>query len=321
MNSSKWRIITKDVNPTDPHLKALYDEAWASAPAEYTSNLSTPTNPSLMLPRSSFQGKCRLCGRLAKLTKEHIPPKSSGNKSRHEKYDLDGWLRRGFAHDKVKLEVGQGGIFGYTLCQGCNSLTGTLYGGEYKKWVEVAKKIITGFDSGTIPQLDQSIGPFGWEVTFGNKQTGTVKPGAFVRQILSCMCSLSGTWDLAGRYPEIRRIVLEQSAEKLPAKLDLGMSLYLGPKIRTMGPQLKIDVKTGIWIWCQEIAFPPFSFLLVLDSNKELAGTGLMIGEFTMLPTEKEQYFSGISEVGFGWSPYPGDYRSRAAIEAGRVTQ
>ena len=56
-------------------------------------------------------------------------------------------------------------------------------------------------------------------------------------------------------------------------------------------------------------------------SNKELAGTGLMIGEFTMLPTEKEQYFSGISEVGFGWSPYPGDYRSRAAIEAGRVTQ
>lgn len=318
MSSDKWRIVTKDVDSTDPKLKLLYEEAWASAPKEYTSNLSTPTDPSLMLPRRSLYARCRLCGQLAKLTKEHIPPKSSGNKSRHEKYDLDGWLRRGFAHDKVKLEVEQGGIFGYTLCSGCNSLTGKLYGGEYKKWVEIAKNIITGFSSGTISQLDHSMGPFGWEVTFGDKQTGAVKPGAFVRQVLSCMCSLSGTWNLAERHSEVRRIVLEQSVEDLPPKLDLGMSLYLGPKIRTMGPQLKVNLKTGTWVWCQEIAFPPFAFLLILDSNKERAGTGLMIGEFTKLSVEKEQYFSGISEVGFGWSPYPGDYRSRAAIETNR---
>lgn len=310
--------MTKNVDPTDPKLKLLYEEAWASAPKEYTSNLSTLTDPSLMLPRRPLHGRCRLCGQLAKLTKEHIPPKSSGNKSRHKKYDLDGWLKRGFAHDKVKLETEQGGIFGYTLCHNCNSLTGKLYGGEYKKWVDLAEGIVTGFNPGTIAQLDHSIGPFGWEVKFGDKQAEGVKPGAFVRQILSCMCSLSGTWDLTKRYPEVRRIILEQSIEKLPAKLDLGMSLYLGPKIRTMGPQLKIDLKTNTWIWCQEIAFPPFAFLLVLDSNKEQAGTGLMIGEFTTLPTEKEQVFSGISEVGFGWSPYPGDYRSRADIESGR---
>jgi hypothetical protein len=116
----------------------------------------------------------------------------------------------------------------------------------------------------------------------------------------------------------MRRILLEQSVEDLPPKLDLGMSLYLGPKIRTMGPQLKVDLKTGTWVWCQETALPPFAFLLILDSNKEHAGTGLMIGEFTRLSADKEQYFSGISEVGFGWSPYPGDYRSQATIEAGR---
>jgi hypothetical protein len=109
---------------------------------------------------------------------------------------------------------------------------------------------------------------------------------------------LSGTWDLAGRHPEIRRIILEQSVEQLPSNLDLGMSIYLGPKVRIMGPQLKIDFKTKTWIWCQEIAFPPFAFLLVLESNKEKAGSGLMIGEFTTLAPDKEQYFSGIAEVG-----------------------
>ena len=319
MSSSNWRIVTKDVDPSDPTLKVLYDEAWAAATEAYTSGLSSPTNPSLMLPRRKLKGKCRLCGQILNLTKEHIPPKSSGNKSRHEKYDLDSWLKRGFAHNKVKLGVKQGGIFGYTLCRDCNSLTGKLYGGEYKNWVEIAKSTIMGFDPGTVPQLDQAVGPFGWEVVFGSKERGSaVKPGAFIRQVLSCMCSLSGTWGLADRHPGIRRIVLEQSVEQLPSKLDLGMSLYLGPKMRTMGPQLKIDFKTGTWVWCQEIAFPPFAFLLILDSNTEKAGTGLMIGEFTMVPTDKEQYFSGIAEVGFGWSPYPGDYRSRAAIEAGR---
>jgi hypothetical protein len=315
MNLNNWRVITKDVNPEDPVLRSLYNEAWAAAPLAYTSKKSFPISPTTMLPRRPLKNKCRLCGRDSNLTKEHIPPGSSGNKGRHENYDLDGWLKSGFAHENVKLGVEQGGIFGYTLCRRCNSLTGRLYGKEYKEWTERAKGIITGFGPGTVAQLDQSVGPFGWKVTFGSKESGSVKPGAFVRQILSCMCSLSGAWNLAGQHPEIRRIVLEQSVERLSPSLDLGMSLYLGPKVRIMGPQLKIDFKTKTWVWCQEIAFPPFAFLLILKSNKKHAGTGLMIGEFTTLAPDKEQYFSGITEVGFGWSPYPGDYRSRAAIE------
>src|SRR3990167_6592028 len=269
MSLDNWKRITKDVNPEDPILRSLYNEAWAAAPSAYTSGTTIPVNLRTMLPRRSLKGRCRLCGKISDLTREHIPPKSSGNKSRYKKYDLDSWLKKGFSHDKVKLGVEQGGIFGYTICRDCNSFTGKLYGGEYKNWVEIAKSIMMGFDPGTIPQLDQAVGPFGWEVVFGSKERGAVRPGAFIRQVLSCMCSLSGIWDLASRHPEIRRIILEQSVEQLPSNLDLGMSIYLGPKVRTMGPQLKVDFKTKTWIWCQEIAFPPFAFLLVLESNKE----------------------------------------------------
>ena len=138
-----------------------------------------------------------------------------------------------------------------------------------------------------------------------------------VRQVLSCMCSLSGPWDLAGRYPEIRHIVLEQSVEKLPERMEIGIALYAGPKVRISGPQLRVNVESGTWRWCQEIAYPPFAFLMVIASNKEKPGLGLMIGDWTTFAPSAQKHFKGAFEIGFGWSPYPGDYRSRAAINAG----
>jgi len=322
MSRGNWKTITKDVNPQSPLLQALRDEALAVIPPEYASIDASGDIVSKstikMLPRNRFRGPCRICGKEDKLTKEHIPLGSSGNKGRSKKYRLDDWLKYGFAHDKVKREIEQGGIHGYTLCDKCNSLTGRLYGNEYKNWVKKAENIISEFEPGSVVRFDQLVGPFGQEVSFGSKEEGAVKPGAFVRQVLSYMCSLSGTWNIAERHPEIRRIIIEQSVEKLPQCLDLGMYLYLGPKARIHGPQLKVNVKTKTWMWCQEMAFPPFAFLFVLASNKENAGTGLMIGDFTTLAPDEEKYYSGTIEIGFGWSPYPGDYRSRAAIEAGR---
>lgn len=269
-----------------------------------------------MLPRHRLTGKCRLCGVVSELTKEHIPPKSSGNKLRHTKLTFDDWIRDHLEPNmKLKHEIEQGGIFGYTLCEKCNSMTGNLYGTEYMLWVERAKKVI---DVDTIIQLDKTLGPFGDKLNFGNKDDGGVKPGAFVRQVLSCMCSLSGPWDLAEKYPVLRRIILQQSKEKLPAGMELGMTVYFGPNIRIHGPQLKIDWGNGVWRWCQEIAFPPFAFLLILASNIKESGLGLLIDNFTELSPQEKQNYTGLVEMGFGWTPYPGDYRSKAKIIADR---
>lgn len=310
-----WKILTKDVDMNNSVVKRLFDEANAAAPAEYLGKEGTAA----MLPRGSVSGRCRLCGKTGKLTKEHIPLFASGNKSRHNVLTLDDWLKDGIDENpESKHLIEQGGIFGYTLCGSCNSFTGKHYGNEYKKWVQKAEEIISGFGSGIIPRLNKEIGPFAKEVTFGSKEKGSIKPGAFVRQVLSGMCSLSGAWNLAERYPVLRRIILEQATESLPKGIELGMSLYVGPKVRICGPQLRVDQKTETWRWCQEIAFPPFAFLLVIASNKKEPGIGLMINDFSVLTPVKEQYFSGVIEIGFGWSPYPGDYRSQATIIAGR---
>jgi len=319
-----WKIVAKDVDPSDPIMKKLFDEAIAAAPSGYVKinkeGEIVSEDTVAMLPRHPVTGKCRLCGQEAELTKEHIPPKSSGNKQRHTKLTFDDWMKHHLEADtKSKHTIEQGGIFGYTLCRKCNSLTGKLYGNEYKNWVIRANKMIEGFGSGIAAQLNQLNGPFGEEINFGTKEDGGVRTGALVRQVLSCMCSLSGSWDLAERHSVLRRIILEQSTEALPDSLELGMSIYFGPRVRIQGPQLRVDAKTGIWRWFQEIAFPPFAFLMVVASNSKEPGLGLLINRMTEVHPDIRQNFTGIIELGFGWSPYPGDYRSEAAIIAGRT--
>ena len=318
-----WKLATKNVDPNNPIIKRLLDEAISAAPTEYVTfraagQISFEDTVAL-LPRRSLRGHCRLCGVDATLTKEHIPPRSSGNKDRTTKLTLDNWIKDGLENNPASRHtIEQGGIFGYTLCRPCNSLTGSLYGNEYKNWAERANKMIEGFGPGIVPQLNAQISSFVKEITFGTKEDGGVKSGAFVRQVLSCMCSLSGSWNLAERYPVLRRIILEQSLEQLPHGMELGMSLYFGPRMRVMGPQLSVDAKTGVWRWCQELAFPPFAFLLVVASNDKEPGLGLLINNMTTVSPKDAQSFSGSVELGFGWSPYPGDYRSKAAIIAGR---
>jgi len=304
----KWKLIGDPALLTDK-AKALYEEAILVAPAVFMKD-----NVTKMLPRQKSLSKCRLCGITTQLTKEHIPPKKSGNNYRTVHYDIHQWL------DNQKLDIShsankkqQGGIYGYTLCSDCNSFTGTLYGSEYQKW------ILGGFDAlSRLPkqaiELDQELGPWCIKTRFGNKEN-SLKPGAFVRQVLSMFCSLSGTWDIAERYPEIRRTILEQTSERLPRNIDLNIALYLGPMLRFSGPQLRVDIPTNTWQWIMEIAYPPYSFLMILASNKEELLDGVIINDWSILkPTEVRSFEAEIG-VGFGWLPFPGDYRSRAKIK------
>ena len=81
------------------------------------------------------------------------------------------------------------------------------------------------------------------------------------------MCTLSGSWNLAECHPEVRRIILESSLEPLANNLALGAALYYGPRIRIMGPTMRVKPTTRSWRWLMEMAYPPFAFLMILDSN------------------------------------------------------
>jgi len=308
MISDRWRLVGDPALLTD-RVRALHEEALLAAPRDFMAE-----DVIEMLPRQKVSGRCRLCGKTCELTREHIPPKESGNKHRTIDHSVLQWLE----NQKLDIQPGdgkkqQGGVYGYTLCGNCNSLTGTLYGGEYQKWA------LGGFNSFTkLPkpaeELNKELGPWCIKTTFGIKEN-PLKPGAFVRQVLSMMCSLSGTWDIAEKHPEIRRIILEQSIEQLPSNIDLNMALYFGPMLRFSGPQLRVDIPENTWQWVMEIAYPPYSFLMVLASNKEELLNGVVMNDWVMLSPTEVRSFEGELGVGFGWLPFPGDYRSRAKIK------
>lgn len=89
--------MAKDIDPTDPEVKRLFDEALQAAPSSYVKiavngDISSEDTVA-MLPRRPLQGQCRLCGKVTNLTKEHIPPRASGNKERLTHLSFDDWLR------------------------------------------------------------------------------------------------------------------------------------------------------------------------------------------------------------------------------------
>ena len=128
------------------------------------------------------------------------------------------------------------------------------------------------------------------------------------------MCTLSSDWDLAGQHPALRRVILTESVEELPQGLHLGMALYAVPHSRVCGPQLAADFDSDEWEWVMELAHPPFAFKMILATNHAEPYVGLDLAPLTAVEVTRRVSFEAQLLVGFGWTPYPCDYRSSAAL-------
>jgi hypothetical protein len=255
-----------------------------------------------------------LCGEVRPLTKEHIPPKRAGNIASLPTHTLTQWLAREDLDRIPGGEIEQGGIWGYTLCRDCNSRTGREYGAEYQGWAIRAVLMLRQDEALHPSVLDQNPEPMFVTGQFGGSRDGGVSPGAMVRQVLSGMCSLSSGWNLAGTSPAIRRIVLDKSVEPLPPGMSLSMELFVGPLSRMIGPQVVSDAP-GHWAWVMEIAHPPFAFTMVLAAN-HAPQYGMDMSPFVLENPTRRVSLESTWRIGFGWTPLPGDLRSKAAIQA-----
>lgn len=268
----------------------------------------------VLLPKVAGVGRCRICGQELPLTREHIPPSSAGNVGQPEAHTLGEWLARSGLHDMPGGEVLRHGIAGYTLCGPCNNHTGGAYGTEYLRWAATIAKMMLE-QAPPIAKLDQSTQRRAIDIVLGTAD-GPMRPGAFVRQALAMLCSVSSDYDLAGTYPTIRRLILERTVEPLPDGMSLYLTIFLGPGARLVGPSLTAETSTGDWRWILEVAFPPLAFLLVLAAKGEVPVTWNISG-FTQLPTTAAQVVKATADIGFGHTALPGDYRTRAQIERG----
>lgn len=266
----------------------------------------------VMLPTTSHEGPCRICGKTARLTKEHIPPQSVGNKGQYKSFTFQDWLDRPEGQlDLGKGAPGQGGIWGYTLCKPCNELTGQRYSREFRDWNARASALL-----GDLSAREQDLNPnlYGAAFQFGGGNDRGVAPGDFVRQVLSIMCSLSGSWNLSTRHPEIRAAIVDRACVSLSDRLRIFLGFCWGPRIRVIGPQLLVSGSE--WAWIMELAYPPLSLMMVLDANHEVRSSGVDITMFSEVETMQRVVFTVDQPivVGFTWSTYPWDFRSSAGL-------
>lgn len=300
-------FVARDHAVFTPEAQRLVNEARAALPA-----LRHDASEELLPPRP-LVGRCRICGEERPLTREHIPPGSAYNLERGRIHTILDWLRR--AADGVMPGgiLRQGGNWGYTLCESCNNLTGARYADEYR---ELAMTVVRMFAGTNVRELKgQAEQPIARFALRGDAEHPGPRPGALVREILSLMCSLSADFDLAGRYPAIRRLILGPSIEPLPNGMSLGMTVYLGGHPRYAGPTLTVEPDAGVWRWVMEVAHPPIATLMVLATNGHVPHV-CDLSAFTQLAPDARAPIEGRIAIGFGYTPMPGDYRTRAMVEA-----
>ena len=91
-------------------------------------------------------GKCILCEKYTELTKEHVPPKKSGNTGgkKTRTGNLDDFLKSDFTKGDFPKGIKrkpQGNVY-YTLCSKCNSFFGSEYVEEDIRFAEDNKNFL-----------------------------------------------------------------------------------------------------------------------------------------------------------------------------------
>ena len=251
-------------------------------------------------------GECRICGTRGVLTFEHVPPKTAFNRNRVELHTMEDWLQRDAPGPKKKGRIQQRGMGGFILCDSCNNLTGRRYVPELERWTRAAVSLL-----GQLPDDDsEDADPNDKAVSF---EAVNVRPLLFAKQVAAMIMAVNGG-EFRKRNLPLAEFVLDPEKVGLPVGYDIYLALYRGPNARQSGVSGRANVAIGRVNVLSEVAHPPFAYLMSFDEEEPA------------LPVGKVTHFADYGShdvvdqavevlVGFGHTPFPGDYRSRARID------
>lgn len=240
------------------------------------------------------------------MTFEHIPPKAAGNCAPVRAFQLPDVLgKRTLRELPSGGTTQQRGAGGRVLCKTCNDTTGR-HGREFKHWAEVAHDVLASSDPppAFLSNATRQMVEF---------ELRGVYPGRFARQVLATLVAASGSHHLSANNPEIRRVLLEGTCE-LPGELRLFVGLYRGPRIRLLPPMASINLQRRKPQVLMEVAFRPFVFTGLLSGEPD-AAAGAEITSWTEMSTDRRADVQFLLPDGYGWTPFPNDFRSIEQIE------
>jgi len=245
-------------------------------------------------------GICHLCGVNGKLSYEHVPPRAAFNNRPLVAQAMDDLIRNGT--EGARRRVFQRGAGAHTLCERCNNLTGHWYGPAYVEWVYQGMCI-----------LGQARGNPSLYYNFH------ILPSRVIKQIV-CMFFSVNPPTFQAIQEDLVRFVLDRDKRHLPQGFRLFMFYAVGTMFRQSGLTASMNVlyprRNSLF---SEITFPPFGYVLSVDSSP-------------LLNSPPHADLLDISRFGeYGFNSYraiplkipvlpvvtyfPGDYRSQAEMD------
>lgn len=239
-------------------------------------------------------GPCQICGENRQLTFEHLPPRAAFNDRPTINVAIHDALRLG-PNSTPRGPIEQRGAGAYSLCESCNSKTGHWYGSHFVDWCYQAAIL-----------LNKSKGMASLHYLY------YIFPLSVLKQIVSMFLSLNKGLANDTRE-ELARFVLNPEMKHLAPTYRFFTYYTVSRSLRYVGVACKANMQTGAVIVLSEMTFPPFGYVMTLDSrppdNRLVELTHFAhfaFREFKVLPLA----FPVLPVA----SAYPGDYRSEKDI-------
>lgn len=242
-------------------------------------------------------GTCHFCGTYGKLSFEHVPPEAAFNDQRVLHMAFESFLTSETL-DRVPGRYQQRGAGACTLCIPCNNNTGHWYGGAYAEWAHQAMSIIIGTRGK--PTLEYPFNLF---------------PLRVLKQVVCMFFSVNGPLFQA-HQPDLVRFVLNRDSQMFPDHIKVYAFYTFSDRSRAAGVSGVFTglgsarSKTHIF---SEITFPPFGFVMTFADHAPPQPDFCDISGFSRFGYK--EWRAGITmklPLMPIYTPYPGDYRTRA---------
>lgn len=245
------------------------------------------------------EGVCRLCGKEALLSYEHVPPRVAFNRNtKFVSVDFDEYLQaRNVLKNPPKGKQKQGGIGYNSFCRDCNSYLGSNYVNAYRNWVVGGAQLLN---------KEKEHGLCSYTIS-------NIEPLKVLKHIISMFLAINGEWFLES-FPDLVSFVSDKDSTNLPERYRIFMYLTRAEKFRYMHYAVNGNFKTGIITNCSEIAFPPYGYVLTFDFEGRLNFLN-EITNFKKFRVDDEGTLKMVTYQLPTYMPFSLDYRSESQIE------
>ncbi len=196
-------------------------------------------------------GFCNICSVWGPLSFEHTPPESAFNNCKVLYMAADKYWNRGPGRDKSpKGKSFQRGYGRNSICEGCNHKTARWYVYYFAAWCKQGMEFYDCTKRFT-----------------SYLHIATLSPLPVIKQIATIFLARYGDSFTLDKKASLVRFVLNKEQRYLDPRYRFWVYQIAPGPLRDVPPCGIIDVKSSTTTFGAEFAFPPFGYMMTLDSS------------------------------------------------------